>query len=129
MSRRAEIESRDSEFSKAVANQDVAAVVALYEEGSRFLAPGVPMAEGQEAIRAVMQGLFDAGAKALTLETVDVIDDNDISAEIGRYTLTVQPPGAESMIDNGKYVVVWRQQGDGTLKIAADIFNSDAGPG
>jgi ketosteroid isomerase-like protein len=83
------------------------------------------MAEGRRAIQAAIQGLLDAGAQALALDVVDVIDDNDISVDIGRYTLTVQPPGAESFIDNGKYVVVWRQQSDGTLLIAADIFNSN----
>jgi ketosteroid isomerase-like protein len=128
MGRRSLIESRNSEFSKAVSNKDVAALSAFYEEGARFLAPGAPLAEGRKAIGATIQVLFDAGAQALSLQVLDVIDDNDISVDIGRYTLTIQPPGGESVLDNGKYVVVWRAQDDGTLKIVADCFNSDSAP-
>ncbi|HAM02237.1 MAG TPA: DUF4440 domain-containing protein [Acidimicrobiaceae bacterium] len=129
MSRRSAIESRDSEFCKAVSNKDTATLSTFYEEGARFLAPGAPLAEGRAAIRATMQGLLDAGAEALALDTIDVIDDSETSVEIGRYTLTVRPPGADSVIDNGKYVVVWREQADGTLRIIADCFNSDTPAG
>lgn len=128
MGRRSQIETRDSEFSKAVGNKDAAAVSEFYEEGARFLPPGAPIVEGRAAIRLTIQGMLDAGVEGLSLEVVDVIDDGNISVDIGRFTLTVQPAGADSVIDNGKYVVVWRQQQDGSLKIAADIFNSDSAP-
>jgi ketosteroid isomerase-like protein len=128
MGRRSLIESHIAEFCKAVSNKDAAGLSTFYESGARFLAPGAPLAEGRAAIQATMQGLLDAGMQALSLDTVDVIDDSNISVEVGRYTLTIQPPGQESAIDNGKYVVVWREQADGTLLIAADCFNSDAPP-
>ena len=128
MGRRSVIESHIAEFCKAVSNKDAAALSTFYEEGARFLAPGAPLAEGRAAIQATMQALLDAGVQALALDTLDVIDDSDISVEVGRFTLTIQPPGQESAIDNGKYVVAWREQGDGSLLIAVDCFNSDAPP-
>jgi ketosteroid isomerase-like protein len=33
-------------------------------------------------------------------------------------------PGGEPQKDSGKFIEVWRRQGDGSWKIADDIFNS-----
>jgi ketosteroid isomerase-like protein len=126
--RRAEIENCNAEFTKALAEKNVAALSAFYEEDGRFLVPGAPMAEGRRAIQVTLQGLLDAGAEALALDIVEVIDDNNISVDVGRYSLTVRVPGADSVVDNGKYVAVWREQPNGSLQLAADIFNSDAPP-
>ncbi|MEO8457412.1 MAG: hypothetical protein ABI559_06325 [Chloroflexota bacterium] len=54
------------------------------------------------------------------------MEAGDLSVEIGRVTVTIQPPGAPAtIVQNGKSVVVWRRQKDGTLKIAVDTFNTD----
>jgi ketosteroid isomerase-like protein len=126
MDTRAEIEMLTAKFSKAVTNKDFGALGSFYEERARLLAPGAPMVEGRAAIQAVQQGMIEGGVQALRLDVIDVIEAGDLAIEIGRYTLTIQPPGGESVIDNGKSVVVWRRQKDGALKIAVDTFNSDA---
>jgi ketosteroid isomerase-like protein len=84
------------------------------------------MVEGRAAIQAAQQGMIEGGVQALRLDVIDVIEAGDLAIEIGRYTLTIQPSGGESVIDNGKSVVVWRRQKDGALKIAVDTFNTDA---
>jgi ketosteroid isomerase-like protein len=126
MDTRAEIEMLTAKFSKAVTNKDFAALGSFYEERARLLAPGVPMVEGRAAIQAAQQSMIEGGVQALRLDVIDVIEAGDLAIEIGRYTLTIQPPGGESVIDNGKSVVVWRRQKDGALKIAVDTFNTDA---
>jgi uncharacterized protein (TIGR02246 family) len=126
MDTRAEVEELTAKFSKAVTNKDVAALGSFYEERARFLAPGMPMVEGRAAIQAAQQNIIEEGVEALHLDVIDVIEAGDLTIEIGRYTLTIQPPGAESVMVNGKSVVVWRRQKDGALKIAVDTFNSDA---
>jgi ketosteroid isomerase-like protein len=122
---RDEVAALNSEYSKAVSNQDVAELVLLYAEGARLLAPNAPMAEGREAIRAVLQSYLDAGATSLDLQSVDVLEDGELVIDIGRYVLGMQPQGGDPIQDQGKYVVAFRRQGDGSLKIVADAFNSD----
>lgn len=126
MDSRAEIEKLTAEFAKTVTNRDFAALGPFYEERARLLAPGAPMVEGRAAIQSAQRRIIEGGVQALDLEVVDVIEAGDFSIEIGRTTMTIQPPDAESIIEKGKSVVVWRRQRDGTLKIVVDTFNSDA---
>jgi len=122
---RDEVTALNAEFGKAVANQDVGEAVSLYAEGARMLAPNAPIAEGKEAIRALLQAYVDGGVNSLDLQSIDVLDDGALVVDIGRYVLGIQPPGADPIQDEGKYVVVLKRQGDGSLKIVADAFNSD----
>jgi Ketosteroid isomerase homolog len=95
------------------------------------------MVEGRAAIQAAQQKMIEGGVQALDLQAVDVIEAGDFVIEIGRTTVTIQPPGAKSLIlllvgkrrltKQGKSVVVWRRQKDGALKIVVDTFNSDHG--
>jgi ketosteroid isomerase-like protein len=50
----------------------------------------------------------------------------DIAYVYGNYSLMLTLPGEEQPVpDRGKYLEVWRRQGDGSWKLALDIFNSD----
>jgi uncharacterized protein (TIGR02246 family) len=126
MDSRAEIEKLTAKFAKAVTNKDIAALGSFYEERALFLPPGAPIVEGRAAIREAQQRMIEGGVQALHLDVIDIIEAGDFAIEIGRTTVTIQPPGADAMIDKGKSVVVWRRQKDGALKIAVDTFNSDA---
>jgi len=126
MNARPEIEKLTAKFAEAVTNKDFAALGPFYEERARLLLPGAPMVEGRAVIQAAQQRMIEGGVEALRLDVVDVIEAGDFAIEIGRITVTIRRPGAESVIDKGKSVVVWRRQKDGALKIVVDTFNSDA---
>ena len=95
-----------------------------------------PLAPGQSTILALDfrisapttldkgYGLISYTRDILALDTpyapIPVFDDEGS----GVYELTVSPPGGGTISDKGKYVVVYRQQADGTWKAVADIFNS-----
>ena len=135
MNSRPEVEKLTAQFAKAVTDKDFAALEPIYEEGARFLPPGAPMVVGRAAIEASIRKMVAAGITALDLHAVDVIEAGDFVIEIGRTTVTIQPPGILSFLlffvgkrkftKQGKSIVVWRRQKDGTLKIMADTFNSD----
>jgi ketosteroid isomerase-like protein len=128
MTARDEVGTLNARFSKAVANQDLDDLLALYDSKARLLPPNAPMAEGTAAIRQVFQGFIDMGANALDLQIVEVHESGDLVIDVGRYVLGIQLPGGESMEDRGKYIDVFRRQPDGGLKFIADIFNSDLPP-
>jgi ketosteroid isomerase-like protein len=62
--------------------------------------------------------------KSLELETLEVFGNGDVVSEVGRYVLG----GADGQeLDEGKYVVVWRKEGD-AWKLHRDIFNTSMPP-
>jgi uncharacterized protein (TIGR02246 family) len=121
----AEVDAVARAFHEGVANQDAAALASLYAEDGKFLPAGMAPSEGPAEIRAAMQGLLDMGARSLDVEPLEVREAGDLTIEYGRYTLGIEPEGAEPVTQVGKYIVVHEPQADGSTKIVFDIFNSN----
>jgi len=85
--------------------------------------------EGPAAITQALQQLPDMGARSLEIEPVDVQEAGELTVEYGRYVLEIEPEGADTVTQVGKYVVVHAAQPDGSTKIMFDIFNSNSPPG
>jgi ketosteroid isomerase-like protein len=50
-------------------------------------------------------------------------------AEIGTYKMSFTMEGMSGeMTDTGKYLTIWEQQPDGSLKIALEMWNTDNFP-
>ena len=113
-------------FHDGVANQDAAALASLYAEDGKFLPPGLEPCEGRAEIQAAMQQLLDMGARSLDVEPLEVREAGQLTIEYGRYTLGIEPEGAEPVTQLGKYIVIHEPQEDGSNRIAFDIFNANA---
>ncbi len=123
-----EVRTLNDGFSKAFSDQDVDRLVEFYAPDAKVLAPGVPILEGAAAIKGFLQMTLDEGAPALEFESIVVDGQDDLVVHVGRYRLTMEPPGGEPQIDAGKYIAVSKRQGDGSLRLAYDTFNSYAPP-
>jgi uncharacterized protein (TIGR02246 family) len=121
----AEVDAVAQAFHDGVANRDAAALASLYADNGRFLVPGMEPCEGPAAIQDAMQQLLDMGASSLDIEPLDVREAGELTIEYGRYTLGIEPDGAEPMTQVGKYLVVHEPQADGSTKVAFDIFNAN----
>ena len=88
--------------------------------------PGMPVVTGTEAIRKIYTEMSSGPGFALrwTPTKADVSASGDLGSTAGTYEMTMG-----GVTDKGKYVTTWKKQPDGTWKIVADIFNSDAPPG
>ena len=122
----AEVNAVAQAFHDGVASQDAAGLARLYAEDGRFLPPNMGPCEGRAAIQAAMQQLLDVGARSLDVEPLDVREAGEMTIEYGRYTLGIEPEGADAVTDVGKYVVVHEAQEDGSTRIVLDIFNSNS---
>lgn len=121
----AEVDAVAQAFHDGVANRDAAALANLYAEDGKFLPPGMDPCEGRTEIQAAMQQLLDMGARSLDIEPLEVREAGELTIEYGRYTLGIEPEGAEPIAQIGKYVVVHEPQAGGSTKITFDIFNSN----
>jgi ketosteroid isomerase-like protein len=99
-----------------------AEVGAFYTEDAIAFPPGSPRVEGREAIGKLWQSVIDSGAKDLQLEALEVGEGPEKMAyEVGRVKLTTPDGPAE-----GKYIVLWKQDADGTWRLHRDIWNMNA---
>jgi ketosteroid isomerase-like protein len=116
-------------FAKAVAEKDVKALVDYYEADGTVLAPNAPMVRGSSALGDLFQkDMIDAGVKAIEFDTTDLVEDGSLVIEAGRNLVHVELPDGSSAADPGKYLVVYRRQADGSLKMMFDAFSSDSAP-
>lgn len=112
MSIRDELDAFNDEFADALEARDPERVTHLYTEDAVFLSQGAATVAGRNEIRELLLRLPPAPEK-ITFEAGEVIEDGDLVIDIG----TLLAGGA--LI--GRYVVVYRRQADGSLRIAVDV--------
>ena len=110
----------NQEFLSAFSRGDAAGLVATYTSNGQALPSNSDIIEGRTALQGFWQAVLDIGIKSATLETIELDIQGDAAIEIGKYTL--QGEGGQ-ILDAGKYLVVWKQEGD-QWKWHRDIWNS-----
>ena len=121
-----EIRGLIESWEKAAANKDGRAIAAFYAENATLLPPGMPAIKGRHNIQNFWQGLLDAGASDARLKSVEIRGSEPFLYEIGEYSAMMPQPTGDTAPGNGKYLVVWERQSDGTLKMVADMFSSNS---
>ena len=121
---RAAIKENNARFTKAFNQADTAATAALYTADAIVLPPGQGMVRGRPAIQEFNAIDIETNAlSGLVLTTSDVQVGGNLAVEVGTYSIQ-----AGAMQDEGKYVVVWKKQEDGSWKLYRDIWNSNLMP-
>ena len=121
------IDSTNAILIDALTREDAAAQSALYAPDGIIMMSGMPAWKGKAGIEQNAKELFgQVDVKDFKFTTADVAVSGDLAVETGTYTMTITPKGGKPMPDTGKYITVWKRQGDGTWKIYRDISNSDS---
>ncbi len=111
-------------FIQAFNSEDWTAGAAMYTEDAVLMPPNQPIVQGREAI----QTWFEAFPTLTEFNLIDVEIDGygDLAFSRGTVSMTIAPEGApEPIKDEGKSLVIFRKQSDGSWLLAVDIFNSD----
>ena len=117
---RTAIDNDNVKFMEDIKKGDSTALAAHYSSDAVLLLDNSEPQSGP-GILATWGGAIRSGMKELRLTTTDLVGNADLLAETGNYEMV----GANNkMMDKGKYVVVWKQEG-GTWKIYRDIANSN----
>ncbi len=104
-------------------------LAALYPDDVVLLPPNQPALEGEDAVLAWIQGLYDQFAmEEFTSPVHEVRVDGDLGFSRGTFSWLLTPrAGGPSVADSGKFIVLWRRSPDG-WKRSAVIWNSDNPP-
>ena len=118
------IARNNATFMQRFGDGDAAGVAGLYTKDSVLLPPGSDPLAGRDAVEGFWKAAMGMGVAGIALETDDVEDAGEVAVETCRYVLSV---GDGQEIDNGKYLVVWRQEG-GEWSLHRDMWNTSRAP-
>jgi uncharacterized protein (TIGR02246 family) len=113
---REEVRAFNDAYERALAEQDVEALVSLHTDDARLMMAGQPVIQGRPAIEKVFREWLNDGPVSIRFESEEVLADGELVIDIGH---TIAAGG------RSKYVVVHRRQPDGSLRIAIDAPTSD----
>jgi uncharacterized protein (TIGR02246 family) len=123
---RSEIQAIIDAFTKAANAKDANTLAGFYADDATLLPPGQPAIKGKDNIRNFWQDFLNAGAGDAALKIVSVDGSGDLVYEIGEWAAIMPSPGGGTAPATGKYLVVYKRQPDGKLKMVADMFGPNA---
>lgn len=123
---RSAIDANHERFLAAMRANNTDSLVALLTDDVTFDPPNEPSVRGREATRAWNERLLSqVRTSAVSVTDREVLVDGNLAVERGSFTWTVTPVGGGSpMVDEGKFVAIYRKQADGSWKVSHDIWNS-----
>ena len=94
-------------------NKDAEAGASVFARNGVFLYPGMPLVQGQSALRDAFSTFMSTPGFALSFEPtqIEIAQAGDLAYELGTYRLQMEPPEGR-VDDTGKYVSVWKKEGD-----------------
>ena len=120
------IRDLDVAWSHAAGIRDLDKTVSFYADDASILPSNAPIANGQNAIRAVWSQLMSMPGFTISFAPTKIVvsKSRDMAYEIGTFQLTVSDAQGKPATSVGKYVVDWQIRA-GQWKVVADIFNND----
>lgn len=98
-------------------------VRAYYAEDGVVYPPNGQPVRGHQALAAFFATFPPLSSVQFTTDHIEGAGGR--ATLVGRYTLTMTPPGGAAMTDQGKYIEIWVKRADGSWRSAHDLFNSD----
>ncbi|MBU0684848.1 MAG: DUF4440 domain-containing protein [Thermoplasmatota archaeon] len=122
------IRAANRKFGEGIRKGDPAAVGLLYTEDAILMPPNNEMIRGRHGTEGFWGAAIKMGVRDAILTTVELRQVGNEVHEVGNYALRIQPEGQKPFEDKGKYVVIWKQEAEGTWKLHRDIWNSSLPP-
>jgi len=126
----AAIRALETAWSAALQAKDVDKFVANYAPDAVTLPANGPIATTPADIRKGITDMMASPGLSMTFKptSVFVAKSGDVAYTYGTYDLSMTGPDGKPVTDKGKYVTIYKKQGDGSWKAAVDTFNSDLPP-
>ena len=123
---RTEVEQASDRFWASRQREDVAAHTAQFTETGILMVPGLPDAVGRAAIRELLEQRFEGGRTTdfkVHRREIQVVGDS--AHELAWYS-EVRHGQGESMLLEGRYLLVWNRGSDGRWLVHRNLFNFSA---
>jgi len=127
---KAKIEEQNKIYTKAMIDNDTETMLSMYTDDIISMPSYQPTVKGIAKVRELSEIQAKSGWKTtqFALTTTDIIAQGNLAIEIGNYNMKMSGPDVPEWADNGKYMTIWEEQKDGSLKIKVETWNTDTNP-
>jgi ketosteroid isomerase-like protein len=109
---RDELSVLNEQFADAFEDRDADRLAELYDDEAVFLSQGTATVVGRDQIREFFRGPRPSSERTV-FEVGEVLEDGDVVVDFGTLRR------GETRV--GRYVVVYRRQPDGSVRLAVDV--------
>ena len=102
-------------------------VIAAYADDAVYLPPHHEAVHGRDAIREYVKAPLGRGVSDLAFSVTYIKQQGPIAWDVGTYRMSIPQTDGTKKEDRGKYLTVWRREGNKWL-IVADAWSSDLPP-
>lgn len=127
---RAEVEALVAKSAADMVGGTMDTTLAQYASDAISMPNNGPMLRGKAAIKDYYGKMMSMGMtfSDVKFTTVEVSAGGQYVYEVGTYAMTMNMPNMGSMTDQGKYLTVYEREGEGSLKIKVETWNTDVMP-
>ena len=114
----------DREWAKLVSvSKDPDSIATYWTEDARVVSPGQPVVSGKAAIREMIAGSMKIPGFRITWtpDSAAVSRSGDLGYTYGMNEVTVPDSSGKLVTTRGRYLTVWRKDGDGRWRCVQDI--------
>ena len=127
---KARIEEMNKVYTKAMIDNDVEKMLSMYTEDIISMPSYQPTIKGIAKVRELREMQAKSGWKTteFVLSITDIIVQGNLAIEIGNYNMKMSGPDVPEWADYGKYITIWEEQKNGSMKIKVETWNTDTNP-
>lgn len=119
------VRRKNRKFSQIIQTHDLKGIEDIYTEDTVLMPPNDDMVRGRRGTIEFWSASLKMGLRTASLSTLEALRSGDEIRETGTYKLRVVPEHKKGYDEVGKYLMLWKQQSDGTWKLQKGIWNSD----
>lgn len=127
---KAKIEEMNKQIVKCMLDNDMATMYKMYANDIISMPSYQPTIKGIAKVKELSEAQANSGwkTKHFEINPTDFLFAGNLIVEIGTYDMSMSGPNVPDWPDNGKYMTIWEEQPDGSLKIKVETWNTDTNP-
>jgi ketosteroid isomerase-like protein len=119
----AAINAQNTRYMTAFSRNDAVALAKLHSKDGTVLPPKKAPINGRAAIESMFATDFSKGAAVLTLTTIELRQEGELLYETGAHQVRAGQDVNSALLEEGSYVVIWKQNDAGIWQLYVDIWN------
>ena len=127
---KAKIEEMNKVYTKAMIDNDIDKMLSMYTNDIISMPSYQPAVKGIAKVKELSEMQAKSGWKTtqFDLSITDIIVQGNLAIEIGNYNMKMTGPDVPEWADYGKYITIWEEQKDGSMKIKVETWHTDTNP-